>query len=346
MFFYLGLYILELYFAVIYYYSKDDFVQRFFKFLCFLVLYIPASVRYNIGIDYKSYVIMFNSYSDYGEIGWHWIENLVRFLNLDVQWIFVVSSILIYGLLLKIKKKEFILLISLYFFLNYTESYNAVRNYISISIFIFSYYVFLEGRNKTAIVFCCLGFLFHKSTILFLPLLIVSHFITLKKKQVIVFAFLSMIIILCLDVATLSDLFSKLTFDFTYLRYLTSTKYGIKSGYFGLGSLLKWMILLLSYICCDERYCSKREFSAISIGFILLWISSMFFTKVQIFYRVTIVYSVVYLMIFRSYLYPAKSVQHLLGKIICFSYFFIFNFLGSLISNANGAIPYTSIWGK
>ena len=344
--FYLSLYILELCTAVAYHYSKNHFAKEFTKFLCFLVLFIPAAIRYNIGIDYENYVMMFNTHSDYGEIGWHWIENIVRFCDLNVQWVFVISSFIIYGLLLKIDKKDFILLISLYLFLDYTESFNAVRNFISISIFIFSYYLFLEGKNKLSILVCCMGFFFHSSTILFLPLLIFSQCVNLNKKNVFVIVLISTFLIYKININTIIDKLSSFYSDFRYLRYFTSSKYGTKSGYFGLGSLIKWTMLLMSYLCCDERYCAKKEFSAISIGFIFLWISSMLFVKIQIFYRLTIIFSVVYLMMFRTYLYPSKNIYHLLGKISCFTYLFLFNFLGGLASNSNGSIPYTTIFSR
>lgn len=76
MFFYFSLYILELCSAVAYRYSKSHFGQVCTKFLCFIILFIPAAIRYNIGIDYENYVMMFNTHSDYGEVGWRWIENI------------------------------------------------------------------------------------------------------------------------------------------------------------------------------------------------------------------------------------------------------------------------------
>ena len=346
MFFYIGLFFLELCTAIAYKYSRNHFAQEFTKFMCFLVLFIPAAIRYNIGIDYENYVMMFNTHSDYGEIGWHWIENIVRFCTLDVQWVFVISSILIYGLILKIDKKDFLLLITLYFFLEYTESYNAIRNYISISFFIFIYYLFLHEKNALSIFVCCIGLLFHISTIVFLPLLILPHFIKVKKYQVLIIAVLLTLLISRLNINHVIDNVSSIYPDLRYLRYFTSEKYGAKSGYFGLGSMLKWCILFLSYICCDEQYCTKKEFTAISIGFIFLWISYMLFVKVQIFYRLSIIFSVVYLLIFRTYLHPSKSIRHLLCKIICFVYLFYFNFIGTLASNSNGAVPYVSIFGR
>ena len=87
-------------FVFLYEKSKERIFSLFFLITAFLIIYIPAAVRYNIGADYFSYVNIYEKYSMGGEIkqeiGLKYLMDFLLFFDLPAHSLFVLSSFLIY----------------------------------------------------------------------------------------------------------------------------------------------------------------------------------------------------------------------------------------------------------
>ncbi|MEX6318823.1 EpsG family protein [Providencia huaxiensis] len=99
---------------------------------------MPASIRYGIGTDYFSYLGIFeNAKTGYinTEIGYYFINLIVSSLGLIPQFIFVISSFIIYFNLIASLNKKFLLattFIAICTF--YLPSYSLVRQAIAIKL--------------------------------------------------------------------------------------------------------------------------------------------------------------------------------------------------------------------
>jgi hypothetical protein len=60
MFFYLVLFFSACLFAFLYSREKRQHVAILWKFICFSILFIPAALRFNVGVDYPTYAKIFN----------------------------------------------------------------------------------------------------------------------------------------------------------------------------------------------------------------------------------------------------------------------------------------------
>ena len=153
------------------------------RLCCFLSLFVPAALRYDIGTDYSFYVDAFNSLDtalEY-EYGFRTLIFILRKIGCSSQGLFVLTSALIYlPLCSLLRRKDFSIKIILYFLLFYLYSYNVIRNAIAITFVILSVEYFTEARYLKSIIWCIVAYLFHYSSLILLPLYI-SFFICKNK---------------------------------------------------------------------------------------------------------------------------------------------------------------------
>ncbi|HBY86121.1 MAG TPA: hypothetical protein DEO86_09620 [Colwellia sp.] len=151
----------------------------FFLFIPFLIAAVFAGLRYDVGIDYQSYVDNFNYIlkgypSDFEFINKLIIE-LIHSVGGDVQVYFMFCAVLTNFFVYHFIKKHSQSVITssvLYFFITFFffASLNGVRQYLAIAIFLFSLrYILSKEIYKYAFIIVCAS-LFHTSAILFLPL--------------------------------------------------------------------------------------------------------------------------------------------------------------------------------
>lgn len=97
------------------YYSeklKYRFDRRILILIAWLIIVIPAAIRYNIGVDYRGYVSIYNDIvtknESYVEPGFKLIITLASYLFNAPEGLFLISSILIYTVLFLSYPKKFL----------------------------------------------------------------------------------------------------------------------------------------------------------------------------------------------------------------------------------------------
>ena len=87
-------------FSFCYSFSKDQAVSICLKTICFLIIFLPAALRFNIGTDYSHYTQGFYRYKNGmnpgKELAWNFIYDIVIKFDLRDQWIFIISSFIFY----------------------------------------------------------------------------------------------------------------------------------------------------------------------------------------------------------------------------------------------------------
>lgn len=168
--------------AFVWLYEKADcpIIARLMLFIAFLIVFLPAALRYNIGTDYWSYVDMFqeikNGYPSQEEIAWLWLNVFIAKTGLDVQWIFVISSFITYLFIFKAYPKDGAWILHFVFICSfYLISYSTVRGGVAFAIMFFAIVQYIQTRRLFRFyIFLLLALLFHKSSILYIivPILI------------------------------------------------------------------------------------------------------------------------------------------------------------------------------
>lgn len=160
-------------------------LRLFARFIVFLVLLIPAALRYETGTDYGAYVRMFFSDTKLAakEPLWMFLNKFVASLNLSVQWIFVFAAILIYyPICFKLERKHYCLSIVLYVILGfYFKSYNGLRQMIAVSFVLWAIIDIEKKKYIKPIFLLVIGYFFHTSVLFVFPCLLLSK-IKLKGK--------------------------------------------------------------------------------------------------------------------------------------------------------------------
>ena len=159
---------------------------NFFLFFPFLIGALFSGLRNDVGVDYQSYVDNFDyilkGYPSDFELTNKLIIEFINYMGGNVQVYFMFCAILtnffIY-LFIKEHSKSVATSTVLYFFITFFffASLNGVRQYLAISIFLFSLRYISSKEFYKYIFIVILASLFHISAILFLPL----YFILRRK---------------------------------------------------------------------------------------------------------------------------------------------------------------------
>lgn len=254
---------------------------RFFsRIIVFLTLTIPASLRYETGTDYGNYVLMFYSNASLRrhEFLWRSLNFFIRdTLGLSVQWLFVFSSILIYyPICFKIKRKGYCLSVCLYLILTfYFKSYNILRQMVAVSFILWAFIRFEDKKYIKAIILFVIAYLFHKSTILILPVFLISYIKIPGKFLPPIILFLGFVIILKVNVLVIAlDILAKL--GSRYARFAKSQFFTSRSKLgTGLGVLVKLSFSILSivlYSRIEKKNPEKRQILNFSLVYFFSYI--------------------------------------------------------------------------
>jgi hypothetical protein len=251
------------------------------RLIVFIILWIPASLRYATGTDYFNYVNVFNSNypMQLVEGGYLYINNMVHILGLSVQWVFVFSSFLTYFPICLILKRKYYFFNILFYIvlLFYFRSYSLVRQAIAVSFCTCAVVYLEEKKYLKFIIWLFLASLFHSSALIILPLLPL-WFVKYKKRFLPVFITLFGMVILY-NINVLSLLFSILqVLNLKYARYAiyldeTSSKsfylQGGMWGTTGLGMLIRSSMLFLAiYVSPKILKHDKRKLFMINLSII------------------------------------------------------------------------------
>ncbi len=235
---------------------KHRFDRIILTLISWLIIVVPAAIRYNIGIDYRGYVSIYNDIvtkgDSYVEPGFKLIITLASSLFNSPEGLFLISSILIYTVLfLSYPKKNAYVINYIFVGMFYLLSYTFIRSYIALSFTMLGIMILIKNKRYSNIMFFLLIFLamtFHKSAVilLILPLLNNSFIIKLFKKfSYIILLLLIIIFIFRFELANLI-IKSPVIKALGYEHYLNNDQYMrvVEIGS-GLGILFKMALLLL-----------------------------------------------------------------------------------------------------
>lgn len=145
-----------------------------FKTLAFLILLIPAAIRYRVGTDYWAYIEIFESINNrettHVESGYKYFNLLLGNLGLSAQWLVASTSLITYFFVYKALPRKGGWFVNIIFItLCYLYTFSNFRTGIVIGIMFYAVMEYIKKENKAKLIFFIfLSALFHKSALLYL----------------------------------------------------------------------------------------------------------------------------------------------------------------------------------
>lgn len=199
--------------------GRQTMKNNFFAFLSAVPLFIISAFRYNVGADYGSYKIYFNTIlstwkTNNVEIGFNYLTIIINKVFNDYNWFIIITSFIFIFLVFKAIYQQsdnptfsiFLFVATQYYF----ASFNGIRQMISIAIFIYSI-KYIKNRNlKKYLLWIISASFIHYSSIIFLPLYFLYGVKIKPKIQIIILS---------------TTVFFKTSIRYLFLHIISSSKY-------------------------------------------------------------------------------------------------------------------------
>lgn len=151
---------------------------NWYAFLAFLPLFFVSAFRYMVGVDFAAYktifdnIVLYNNRT-YVEVGFYWLIRLIGQFTTNSQWMFAVMSFLTMGIFVyALKRYSVNFVISVYLFVAmgfYFYSMSSIRYYFAVACAFFAGNLMREKHFVSAFGLIAMGFLFHKSVLIVVP---------------------------------------------------------------------------------------------------------------------------------------------------------------------------------
>ncbi|GAA0606388.1 hypothetical protein GCM10009001_24530 [Virgibacillus siamensis] len=185
-------------------YKKNRFMGNLLAIFSFLILWITAAVRFNVGTDFLNYYSYINRLDSIevknNEYGMWILVHLIKIFTHEGQFFIVLTSFIItFFIFYTIYKRSsypelsILMLFGLGFYFN---SLNAIRQYIAISIIFYSVQYLFKAKVKFYVFSVFVAMMFHFSsivTLIFMPLTRFKHF-TIKIRFMVILGFMLILI--------------------------------------------------------------------------------------------------------------------------------------------------------
>lgn len=332
------------------FYNRNSRNFKTLLFITFFLLFIVAALRFEVGRDYTetyvySYVKIAAGVKNVRmDIALKGIYKIMAVLHANVQWIFVITSFLINYFACKSIatqspncKMSFLIYLcgTFYFF-----SMNGVRQSVAIMIFYYSFKYIEKHNFKKYAILNGIGFLFHSSAILFIPLyFILNKKYKFKMKMILIFATV-------LATKVIVPFLTSILLQTHYAMYLTNGAYSSQDS-LNFSMYLNILILVLYEIVIWMKKSDNNQaiiYSNIHFcGVIVSLLATSLPMMIRIFmsFRYLEFLSVPYLIEIQ----PKRRYKQLieLAVILLYLVYFIH---GVLIENGNTVLPYRTIFNK
>jgi|GEM_PF-4840101 len=264
--------------------------NKYFTYLFTCMLIFFASIRVNIGTDYEAYLRMYYQMPNNIELGYRLLNLISRKMDMGVNFVFLISSIIIIFNIVKAAKKsetDITLFIFLYFCLYYfSHNYNVLRHGIAASFILVSIVEAKNSNYKNMILNLIFGYLFHRVTLAVAPFLLISK-LKINKLTYIYITLISLLFyfndFFLFIISLINKYFSESIIMYKIDYYQTGffLDYDISKTAFGfpLGFYLKIIIFLLCVITPEVYKNRKYE---INIYFYAI-VSTIVFNDLYVF---------------------------------------------------------------
>ncbi|MGO3882886.1 MAG: EpsG family protein [Proteus vulgaris] len=154
--------------------GKGHLERSFFLSIAFLLVFIPAAIRYDVGTDYLNYLRLFENYRElenykYKEPLFYFVNWFYLSIGAHYQWMFATFAFIFTVVAFKTyRRKHAWLLHFLFFSMLWFFSFNGMRQAVALSWCLLALFYFFERRYFCFFTFTLIGMFFHQSALLIL----------------------------------------------------------------------------------------------------------------------------------------------------------------------------------
>src|SRR5690554_267051 len=244
----------------------------FFLSVAFLLVFVPAAIRYDVGTDYLNFLDIYQGTSDVKTLEpyknkeplFYFVNWFYRKVEAHFQWVFATFSFIFTAVAFKAyPRKKAWLLHFLFFSMLWFFSFNGIRQAVALSWCFLALFAFFEKRYVWFLVLTLIGATFHQSA-LFITVAGFAALIPLGnqiKYRVAPYAFIGFIIFTYISMnvvlAYMEQILSLVGLT-KYAGYFSSAKHFIARDFgTGLGVLAK--VLFSIYIIWNAKAFIKQN---------------------------------------------------------------------------------------
>lgn len=317
-------------------------------FMASIPLTIVSGCRYYVGTDYLStyytgfYRIIDGIKTDGFELGYFFLNKFLNLFTDNVFVLFFITAILFVGFTfgaINVLSDDVILsivllLVTRYYFI----SMNGVRQFIALSILLYSVKFVLEKNIRKFILFVALAMSFHFMSILFIPVYFLDK-IKLEKISIIKWIGIDFLVF------TIGVKF--------ILEILKNTKYGVLIRRYEVPGIkftvlticLNLVIFIIGYKNYNKRYNDIKYRIFINIELIALLIS-LALQSLPLMERVYWIYSFPLVITLPYMLDEGTKIRKFVVKSLIVLVLAIYMVYDIVVLGDHDVLPYQSIWGK
>lgn len=333
--------------------AKTRKQKAIFIILSFALVFFVSAFRVNVGTDYKSYEEWFNNITaptlGYTNFMFNNLIYIIKLFTNNSQVFFVISSFLIlsivYIAIIK-EQKEYDLALFLFIALGfYFSTFNGVRQWIAVAIFMFAYRFAINKNFKIYAALVLLASLFHISAILLLPVYFLFNIRISDKIKLIIIA-VSLIVFKFLNFESIIAFFlQNFAIEF-YWRYISSgvdLSVGVGSPFPILlcGSMLLYYIVFKNNFTNNmpkDEYEKNKHLSFILTFFAIINTTNNLFSRFATYFIPMVVLVLPdFYRIFNDKWIKIMRIIIVIGGIA-------FLIINTTLKNSNNPLPYNSIF--
>lgn len=317
-----------------------------------IILSSVSALRWNIGLDYKSYELQYSYISEkknfidaikyyYFEPGFNLINYLARFTSYKFQFVIVISSIFtIVGMVYWIfKYSENVFLSSyLYFCLGlYFASFCWIRQYLALSISLFALNKIKDNKPIQAFLIVLLASCFHYSALCLLPMCLFGK-ISFNFKSTISLISIAILVVILWDkiVSYALKIFPKFS---TYIGTIHMSGKNINS------LILVSLLMLLFWVYKKQLVFDDKTNVIYVNAMFLAFIISLFQLKLELVDRFPPFYISYAILGIPAIEHSYKNDNKIIFRCLVVMFGLVW-FVYTLYNNYSGVVPYTSILDK
>lgn len=333
--------------------------------VAFLLVFIPAAIRYDIGVDYLSYLEIYedtwrvplDSYK-YKEPAFYFINWFLRSVDAHFQWLFVVFSFVFTAVAFKAYPKRNAWLIHFLFFsMLWFFSFNALRQAVALSFCMLAIFNYFDKRYFLFFLLTIVGSFFHQ-TALFITVSGALALIPFKdsiKKQVAPVVFIGIIMFSFVSMSSVL-LYIEQLLNFTgltnYANYFNSSKHFIVVDFgTGLATLAKLVFSIYILLNAKALLQLSSQYWLLLLLVLFYGVSLVLANSIVIFARVADVFVIgVIVAAYLVYQLPSNVRRNRLVLIVFLSFLlllFIKRSVGIETSYSNPKLnPYQTVFAR
>ena len=330
-------------------FARQKQIRLIAKFVTFSIMFIPAAIRYGIGVDYNNYVYIFNKIAhsqSFGlvESGWGLLSKIVFTCGGDAQVLIALTALLsLFFFFEEVESEKWFIYAPVFICIIYTWLFTTLRQILTMCMIFNALLKYQKGMKLRAIFIAILSYFIHKSALFYIPIAFLVYFLKCNKICYVVLFFILYVLGIFFFphlVASVLDIIGMTVYS-SYLignaaKWLITTEVAISSG---LGRLLRYFC----YLCIILAFPIKKSNRYIMTLF-LLYVSTDFMAQSIIILN-RIGRGIIFLFAPMAYeAFTAENYKQIRFLTICCCIFILFFF--DLINGFHGSIPYKTIFYK